>query len=54
VNNTKNELLEPDCDCMSKLGFKTCIKCIDYQREYVYAIKERERRWAKAIRDSNK
>ena len=41
------------CDCMSKLGFKTCNVCIDYQRKYVYAIKERERRWAKALTDQD-
>ena len=40
---------EPTCDCMSKLGFKTCNLCIEYQREHVFAIKETERRWRKAL-----
>ena len=37
------------CDCMSKLGFKTCNVCIDYQRKYVRAIKQREKNWREAI-----
>ena len=32
---------ELKCDCMSKLGFKTCKECIEYQKENVYAIRVR-------------
>ena len=30
---------ELKCDCLSKLGFKYCKECLEYQKENVYAIR---------------